>query len=114
MRCLRYLAGRSAGEPLPGVVQVRRGAMQRLSRLSRPVKFLVGGRQAGGLLGTVRGPAECCCGRLGVEHGPVDGAGRHAEGLGDLVDVGQPPAERQSTMMAPTSRSAAYMSGVLP
>ncbi len=66
--------------------------MRRLSRMSRPVKILVWGRQAGRLLGTSRGPARRRGDRFSVENGLVDGAGRHAEGLGDAVDVGQPPA----------------------
>ncbi len=59
------------------------------------VTILVWGRQSGRPLGASRGLARRR-GDLGGEHGPVDGAEWHAEGLGDAVDVGQPSAGWQS------------------
>jgi hypothetical protein len=53
--------------------------MRRLSRMSRPVKILVAGRKAGRLLGPRRGSARRRGDRFGIEHGPVDEAGRQPE-----------------------------------
>ena len=100
-------------EPLPGVVQVGRGAMRRPSRMTRPVTILVWGRQAGRCWGPV------VVLRGGAVVGSVSSTALWT------VPGGTPRASvtrsmwashrlgGRATMMAPTSRSAAWRSAGL-
>jgi len=58
-------------EPLAGTLQVRLGALVRVSRMTRPVKIPARGRQPG-QAATVQCLAEQATGCL---HAPTDGAG---------------------------------------
>ena len=61
------------------------------SRMTRPVNICMRGCQPGHGFWAGRNPVGAYSGDgLGVEHGHVDGARRHAESLSDPVDVYEP------------------------
>jgi hypothetical protein len=100
---LRRCAG---GGTSNGVVQLRRRHLRRPSRMTRPVRIVVEGRQPGRLLRTGSGPGGH---RLGVQHGPVDGAQGNTGVSVTRSMWANHQAGDVATMIAAASRTPAWM-----